>query len=264
VIKDKINRFLRFLHYLRQAKHLRGHGIHSPFAFDLQTNVIEEKYPYYCYGKIEAQREKLLADKRKIFATDYGTGKSRERKISEIAKKSLKNAKQAQLIFRIANAAHPCSIVELGASLGISTAYLASIDRRKPCFALEGCPQTAEIARNVWKKCNVEHINLRIGNIDDTLPELLNEIETLGFVFFDANHTREATLRYFRLCLPKVNAQTVFVFDDIHHSREMEEAWAEIIANEKVRVSFDLFAMGVVYFNPELQKQDYVLLHLYI
>jgi hypothetical protein len=49
----------------------------------------------------------------------------------------------------------------------------------------------------------------------------------------------------------------VFVFHDIHWSAGMEEAWEEIKAHPRVKVTVDLFFSGLVFFKPELTKQHY-------
>jgi predicted O-methyltransferase YrrM len=257
---EKIKFIKSFLIYLCKAKYIHGHGIHSPFAYDLISNRFEERNPYYVYDTIERARKELLKSKASIYVSDFGTGSSRQRKVADIAKRSLKSKKYAQLLFRLAHQAKPESIIELGTSLGITTAYLASVNTQTPCYSFEGCPQTLAVAKSVLEACNIKHVSLELGAIDEKLPILLNKLNRVGFVFFDANHTKEATLKYFNWCLEKVSNESVFVFDDIHYSAGMEEAWSEIIENKKVRVSFDLYVLGIVYFNPELQKQDYICL----
>ncbi|PJC61367.1 MAG: SAM-dependent methyltransferase, partial [Flavobacteriales bacterium CG_4_9_14_0_2_um_filter_32_27] len=78
-------------------------------------------------------------------------------------------------------------------------------------------------------------------------------------VFFDGNHTKNATLTYFNWCLEKANEQSVFVFDDIYWSEEMKCAWKEIKAHPKVTTTIDLFFLGIIFFNPDLSKEDFVL-----
>jgi predicted O-methyltransferase YrrM len=76
-------------------------------------------------------------------------------------------------------------------------------------------------------------------------------------VFFDANHTKEATLNYFNQCLEKANNNTVFIFDDIYWSEGMTEAWKEIYSNPAVTYSIDLFHLGIVFFNKEWIKSHF-------
>jgi predicted O-methyltransferase YrrM len=78
-------------------------------------------------------------------------------------------------------------------------------------------------------------------------------------VFVDGNHQKEATLRYFKLCLPKVHENSLLIFDDIYWSRGMKEAWNEIKAHPEVTVTVDLFWIGLVYFRKGQVKEDFVI-----
>ena len=75
--------------------------------------------------------------------------------------------------------------------------------------------------------------------------------------FFDGNHHQEPTLNYFNQCLEYSKNDSVFIFDDIHWSDEMEEAWEEIKKNPKVTITIDLFFMGLVFFRKEQAKENF-------
>jgi len=254
---DYIHYIKSYINYIIRARHFRGDGVHSPFVFHLINNVFCEKNAYYAYRKMEKIRDTLLCNDTEIEIKDFGTGASGKRKISDIAHKSLKNRKYAQLLFRLVNETKPQTILELGTSLGLTTMYLAASNTQLRCITLEGCPETAGFAKNIFKKNKFTNIETHCGNIDNILPLSLSEVEKLDFVFFDANHQKEATLRYFAQCVEKAGEKTVFVFDDIYWSHGMTEAWQEIKTNPKVRVSIDIFEMGIIFFDPELQKGNY-------
>ena len=91
------------------------------------------------------------------------------------------------------------------------------------------------------------------------LPEVLHDAQQADFVFFDGNHRKEPTINYFNMCLPHISENSVFIFDDIHWSQGMEEAWNEIKQNEQVSTTIDLFFVGIVFFKKDLQKQDFVI-----
>ena len=254
---DHIHYIKLYIKYIICARHFRGDGVHSPFVFRLINNVFREKNAYYAYQQMEKIRDTLLYNDTEIEIKDFGTAASGKRKISNIAHKSLKNRKCAQLLFRLVNEMKPQTILELGTSLGLTTMYLAASNTQSRCITLEGCPKTAEFAKKLFAKNKFTNIETHCGNIDNILPLLLNNIEKLDFVFFDANHQKEATLRYFAQCVEKISEKSVFVFDDIYWSHGMTEAWQKIKTNPKVHVSIDIFAMGIIFFDPELQKGDY-------
>jgi hypothetical protein len=49
------------------------------------------------------------------------------------------------------------------------------------------------------------------------------------------------------------------VIDDIHWSSGMQAAWKQIISDPAVKVSIDLFNIGIIWFRNELSKEDFVL-----
>ncbi len=247
-----------FLRYKLKARHRKGFGVHSPFVFHLLNYVIFEKLPFYAYRPIEQIRAKMLKNKQVIDLTDFGTGEDRKSSVADVAKKSLETEKFGQLLFRLVNHFRSKNILELGSSLGISTMYLAKPSSVANVVTMEGSSSLCRIAEQNFAELGIENITLVEGNIDEKLSDVVAKFPTLDFVFFDANHTREATLRYFELCRSKSHKETIFVFDDIHYSAEMENAWSEIKLRKEVCLSIDLYHFGLIFFNNDLPKQDYI------
>ena len=247
----------KYLQHFFTARHTGGHGVHSPFLFNFTNFVIYEKNPFYAYKAIEDIRKSLLKDKREIAVTDFGTGNNRQKTIKSIARRSLKEAKYGQLLFRIVNSFTCQNVLELGTSLGITTSYLASVSRKTSCTTIEGCAETAKVAADGFKKLGLDNVNQIIGNIDEILPDVLDDNTNLDFVFIDANHRYEPLMRYFEQILPNLNDNSVLIVDDLYWSAEMEKAWKSIKKHPKVSATIDLFQLGIVFFNPQLNKKDY-------
>ncbi len=91
------------------------------------------------------------------------------------------------------------------------------------------------------------------------LMRLKKHIGNFDMVFFDGNHTFDHTLEYYEMCIPEITNESIFIFDDIHWSSEMEKLWEKIIKDERVTVSIDLFQIGLVFFRKELSKQHFVI-----
>lgn len=256
---------LKYCTYYISASNGKGHGIHSPFVFSFVNDVLNDDRFFYCYGQIEQLRQQLLTDETRIEVTDAGAGsrifKDAERSVSRIASSSLKPAKFAKLLFRIANYFQPHYILELGTSLGITTAYLASANPQSQVFTIEGSAAVAAIAQKNFGQLGLQNIHLHQGNFDDVLlPILKNNFTRLDLVFIDGNHRKEPTIRYFEQMLPYIHDTSILIFDDIHWSSEMEEAWHYIKNNEQVTLAIDLFFIGIVFFRKEQkEKQHFVI-----
>jgi predicted O-methyltransferase YrrM len=241
-----------------------AHGLHSPFIYGLYTTVICHNGKFGAFSAIEARRRELRRSSQRIAVTDFGAGSQvagtsgRERRLGDIARHAAKPPRLAQLLFRLVNHFQPATILELGTSLGLTTAYLASANSRNQVITFEGCPNTAAVARETFEKLHLRNVQLVVGNLDQTLPTTLTELaKPVDFVFFDGNHRYEPTLRYFEQCLGKAHEDSVFVLDDIHWSAEMEQAWEAIKAHPAVTVTVDLFYVGLVFFRKKQPRQDF-------
>ena len=253
-----IKYYLQFLFHSKNE-----HSLHSPFVFELYTKIIQSKTEFPIFELIENIRKKLLKNRSIINISDFGAGsriyKTNQREICQIAKSAEKNPKFGKLLFRLIQHFKPSTIFDLGTSLGITTIYESKAYDNSKVFTFEGCPATATIAKQNFEELNCQNIEIIVGNIDETLPEELSKIKQLDFVFFDANHRYEPTIRYFELCLEKATEESIFLFDDIHWSSEMHEAWQVIRNHPKVMISIDLFYVGIIFFRKNQPKQDFVL-----
>lgn len=237
------------------------HGLHSPFVYQLVDEVIYDFSVKKEYHPIEEARKRLLNDKRQIAVTDLGAGShlnnNRVKRISDIAANALKSPRLAQLIYRLVANQEPSNIIELGTCLGITTLYLQQAAPQAALYTLEGCPQTAAVAAEVFQQEDANNIEQQTGNFDETLKPLIDSLPQLDFVYVDGNHQKDATLRYFEWCLSKVHQDTLLIFDDIYWSEGMKEAWAAIKAHPQVTVTVDLFWIGLVYFRKGQKKEDF-------
>lgn len=248
-----------YLYYYFSAK--TRYGIHSPFVFDFVCNVVIKKTKFHDISDIEVIRKELKKNKTKIFINDLGAGSIKNsgsnRTISDIAKHSLKSRKYASLLYRMIKYFQPAKVLEIGTSLGISTSYMAKANPLSEIITVEGCANIAEIAEKNAKKTGLKNIVFIISGFDDILDDLTRKHKP-DFVFFDGNHTEEATIKYFETCLPYVQNESVFVFDDINWSDGMKQAWKKIKSHEQVTVTIDMFFMGLVFFRKELSKENFV------
>ena len=260
---QNIRFLLKYIFYKLFAKHKKGFGLHSPFLYSLVSQVINNSSSYYAMDDIWNLRDDLLESNQEITVNDFGAGskimKSEKRKVADIVNYSAVKMKYGELLFRLIVRFKPSTILELGTSVGISTLYLAMPNSKSNVYTMEGCEETAAVARINFSLFDAKNIQQVVGNIDENLEPLLNKINKLDFVFFDANHTQEATIKYFNACVSKVHEKTIFVFDDIHWSKGMESAWKQLKKNSKVTLSIDLFYMGIIFFDTKLSKENFVI-----
>ena len=245
------------------------HGVHSPFVYDLITRCFYDKTLYQEYSVLKAYRESLLKNKSTIKVSDFGAGskvfKNNVREVNQIAKIAGISLKRAKLLFRIVNYFKPETILEIGTSLGLATAALAMGNPKAKITSLEGCSATLSIAENLFQVSNFKGPIQQIEFVNTEFSSYLNSCkqktatENFDLIYFDGNHSQKATLDYFELLLPSVTNDSIWIFDDIHWSLEMENAWESIKKHPKVKVTVDTFQWGIVFFRTEQEKEHFVI-----
>ena len=258
---EKIKIIIRYIKYLLTSKN--HHAIHSPFVFDLVTNIIYKKTSTNKTTEIESLRIVLCENYKLISVKDFGAGsninKNKERKIKDIAKNSSKNKKFGELLYRIVKHFKPTEIFELGTSFGISTLYLSKANSNSNITTFEGCKESAKIAIENFKKLDCTNIDTIVGEFGENFSKKLAEKNKVNMLFIDGNHSEDATIRYFEESIKYSDQKTILIFDDIHWSSGMEKAWDYIKKSQKTRVTVDLFFIGLVFLDQKLSKENFII-----
>jgi predicted O-methyltransferase YrrM len=245
----------KYLHYLLTASNGRGHGTHSPFVYELIRKVLNDKRHFYAYTQVEQLRAALLQDKTMLDIEDFGAGSAYkpalQRSVAQIARTAAKSPKYARLLYRLVNHFSCTNIIELGTSLGISTAYMAMANSFAQVISCEGSPAIAETARENMQRLALTNVQVITGPFETSYPQALAQMPVIDLLFIDGNHRRNPTVDYFEKALPKLGDHSIVVFDDIHWSAEMEQAWQDIKSHERVSESIDLFFIGIIFLRKE-------------
>ena len=255
---QQIKSYLNFLYHSKNE-----HGVHSPFVFNLVTKCFYDKKQYPEYAILKNFRKSLLQNKNTIEVTDFGAGsrvfKSNTRQIAKIAKTAGITPKRAELLFRITKYFQPESILEIGTSLGLATSALALGNLDTKITTLEGCKNTLHQCQSQLQKFNINNVDCVNTEFSSFLNNQQPTTNNRQLIYFDGNHSKTATLTYFELLLSSVTNETVWIFDDIHWSADMEEAWEIIKNHPKVTVTIDTFQWGMVFFRAEQEKEHFVI-----
>jgi predicted O-methyltransferase YrrM len=123
-------------------------------------------------------------------------------------------------------------------------------------WTIEGSEKIWQIAQSAPRPENTYFL---LGDIDEMLPELLIDVPHFDFILIDANHTFEGTLKSFNRCISHVHSQSILILGDIHWSREMELSWGEVKKHPSVKLTFDFFECGVVFFDYPGPKTHLIL-----
>lgn len=251
----------KYLRYYFTAGNGKGHGIHSPFVFDFIQHVLHGSMDERIPKRIEGLRRRLLRDEAMISVEDFGAGSAKgsghHRTVRSIAASSLKSEKYAALLFKIVRHYKPGCMLELGTSLGLTTAYLAAANPRGRIFSIEGSSDISSVAAKNLEALGIKNVRLITGTFEEKLEGILQESGTLDLVFIDGNHRYQPTLDYFSRIKPHLAPHSLVIFDDIHWSREMERAWEVICMDPEVSLTIDLFFPGIAVINPDIKSKQH-------
>jgi len=237
------------------------HSIQAPFAYKFFNKLKESIKASNAIEIIEQERERFFLDNSNVTGDDFGAGSKVKHasRISSIARHGISSRKDSIFLHEIANIAKSEICIELGTSLGIATSYLANSKSVSRIYSFEGNEVLVKNAKKLFKKLNIDKVQLMQGNIDDELPAFLETIDTFDLVIIDANHTRNALINYYQLLKSKINPSGIIVIDDIRWSTGMYAGWRNIIQRQEVSISMEFLNKGLLFFEKGIQKQHYVL-----
>lgn len=194
-LMKKVNSLKRVWIWIRRFRHRRGYGVHSPFAFQLITWVIYEKGRFYAYDELDRLRNQYSSDK-------------------------INSRKVDRLLFRLANAVQPVTILDIGSPSTLSAAYLKA-----------GCRSARWVSSS-------------------EMP-----VSTLGLVHFGGCTPEPELLEQF---LPLTDAKSLFVIEGIYDSPAMCQWWKQLVNDSRTGITFDLYDVGLVFFDKSKIKQHYI------
>lgn len=262
-MRYRLKLFIAYFVYLFSSRRKKGHGIHSPFLFKLITAVFSDQREYGEYRVICQQRSLFLASNEVISIDDRGAGSKIKANggstVKDVARHASIQDKKGRLLFKLVRFFQPSSIVEFGTSLGISTLYMAMAAPKARLVTIEASGELVRLSSESFDKLNLTNVLSVNGEFKKVLENSSSIGNHVEFVLFDGCHTMEMTWYLFEKMHSKSTVSTVFVFDDIRWSEEMERVWKTIARDPRVTLSIDLFSLGLVFFRSGMAKQHVML-----
>ena len=219
-----------------------GHGVHSPFVYDLITTVIEEKKPYYCYERLSAIRKQLEKNSTRI-DLDYCVYM-----VNDVLKKHCLTEHEDQLLFRLANRFQPKNTYVIGSDMGLALLYLTSWSEYANCIVFEPHQSMAHFACEIVDKYSSASIDIRVFH--DTEIE---KDEKIDFIVLNSPFCEEV----YKIFLRHINDNSIMVVTGINDSQKNRNTWKAVCSDPKVTVTIDLFSIGIASFNPKLPRKTY-------
>ncbi len=241
--------FCFFVHFVK-SKH--RHGVHSPLVFEFMDKGLKKCVSPHSH-RIEAYRKENLNSALSWISQDFGTGNSGKKFLKSAARYSSSSTKKGEFLHAWVRHFKPKNIMELGTNLGISAAYLSTDGNH--ITTVEGDGFLSERASAFFQS-----FPLNITVVNDSFENfLINDVgqSTWDLVVIDGNHTGEALRRYFEIVKLHLSPDGWVLLDDIHWSKEMTQAWQEIISGNDCLLTLDFYYYGAVKMDGRMEKEHF-------
>jgi len=256
---------LQFIsHILRSRK---WSAFHSPYLFQLFTHCCKDQPGNPSFNEIESKRKELLSTQESISRRDFGAGsvyqlKEEKVPISQIARSSLSYPFQCRFMSRLATFSKSIHILELGTSLGISTAYYAFGAPQGRVDTVEGDPEVVTKAVGLFNSLHLKNVTIHCETFDDFISKYKPSAGKIDLLFLDGDHRMEATLQYYQGLRKYFHPGTIVIVDDIYWSKAMTSCWEKLISFPEVTQSVDCFHFGLLFFKPDFLNKENHIIHL--
>lgn len=240
-----MNHLVEYIKYRCKAK--KRHGIHSPFVYGISDVCLRQNIDNHADIIFRKVRNYYKFNDEIIVVHDLGAGSyklDRLRNVRDIYKISSSKGKYGIMLYQLVHYFQANSILELGTSIGVGTTFLKAGNLNARITTLEGCPETARVASELFRHLGWEDIDQRIGAFQDVLPDLSGQ--SYDLIFLDGHHDGTATLQYVNQLIPMMHDDTVLILDDIRWSHQMFDAWNQLIEDNRFNVSIDLYREGIL------------------
>lgn len=213
------------LKILYKIRHHRGHGIHSPFVFNLITKVIEEKTPYHIYDDIEFL-------------------------LKETSLKQSQLNKTNKLLFKLVNYFESKRILEIGSGYGVNSLCLTAPSKEIKCISLETSNKRHSLAAGLYGKWDRDITLITT----DPLPEIAEKQDCISIDLANYSNLPPDLNQYLQnLSYDK----TFIIIKGIRTNKRHQMLWRRIKEIESRTVALDLFNIGIVFFDPTLYRWNY-------
>lgn len=213
------------LKLLYKIRHHKGHGIHSPFVFNLITKVIEEKTPYHVYDDIR-------------FVLD-----SKPYKFHHLKKYNL-------LSFRLVNYFNSKHVLEIGSGYGVNSLCLTAAASDIVCNSVELSVKKHTYLEDLYASW-ARNIKL---HTDHNLPVLSNKQDC---IFIDLNNYNKPPIDFVQYLFNLSHEKTFIMVKGIRTNKRNKALWKNIIHLESRTAVLDLFNIGIVFFDKQLYRWNY-------
>lgn len=229
---------MKIISALSRYKASRGFGVHSPFAYKFILDVLDEKYEYYSYERLQQLRQEVIERTRNL--------QGYTPRVIPIG--------EAATLFRVANYFKPSQFLSIGSSYGVGVASVLMVSSRSSAIVYDPKLNDNTAASDVFALYSD-----RARLIDDMACAIDTYTENAdNGLFLVINTLPESDLETVKRGVAEmITRQGVIVIRNIDKSRTQEAIWKQCLDDMTFGMTFTNGKMAVIVLNPKLPRQDF-------
>ncbi|MBK5194949.1 MAG: hypothetical protein JJE08_02795 [Proteiniphilum sp.] len=202
-------------------KQSQGHGIHSPFAYDLITNILRSPYSYYAFQDIEKVLTECGLDTNLI--TEFN-----------------------HLSYRLVHQFKAKTILEINSGKGVNTLFLTAPAADIHCTCLEVDAEEVAIAKGLQEKS---------GMNSEVIPMLpTGDKKRYDAIFVNLKEKNQISID---TLMEHSHENSFWVFYPLNNNSS-KQFWNNIVKDERARITFDMKNRGIVFLRFSRYKLNYL------
>ena len=217
---------LRVWNWCRRFRKRCGYGVHSPSDFFLITFVIYERLPFYAYASLHKLRKEMKSFPHYREKVD-------------------------KLLLRLVNHYRPDLLLEVGTGSGLHTNYMAAGNvKMNVMSSTDSCIET--VGKRLAETSRISYGDIKLDEMKQVWQSMhsSNVMVHIGFT----PHYRDVYEQF----LPLAGEKTCFVIGTPYANKDKKRWWKEVIADPNTGVTFDLYDIGLVFFDKKRVKEHRV------
>lgn len=212
--------------WMSRIRYRRGYGVHSPFAYSFFRDIIFETLPFYAFDYLDKNCDS-----------------------SPYKRKTL------HVFYRIVNLVSPALLLDIKSPSSSPACYMAGVFKKTRPMILLDDEEKGKSFKSALTRLSL-NAEFYQGNIIKNILEISEKSGKFDFVHIGQIESKGQLSEILEVLANCMSEKGVIVVDAINKS-DVAEIWHRLADNQNATVAFDLYDIGILFFDKKLNKEYY-------